>query len=381
METESGNCAGSLCPCDDPSMKNEIRREGCLPRPVRPRAARDPVPWVAGAVVLLMLALITCREVGALASRPLPPSIARIFGAAIWWMYWGGVTGFGLIVIRRWRNTYFRWRTVATMISQTVFGLLLAGPLKAELGIAPFWQRLHLTWPLHMSAITPYLQEHLHVAFIYGAVISLVAWPVITLVVGMRYCSWFCFCGNLAETAGDCFRTKGPKGPSSQTLDNIAYVTLGLAAVSTFLLWLNVTRPYGWYDVVVGFLLADVVGISMYPILGNRVWCRFFCPLRAMLGWFSRRGRFAIYTDGHRCIECGTCNRYCEMGIDIRERARQGIPLHDTECVACGACIAVCPRYALSFYAFPNPDEALATRGINRLCGAFKRQLATPKGH
>jgi ferredoxin len=99
-----------------------------------------------------------------------------------------------------------------------------------------------------------------------------------------------------------------------------------------------------------------------------------------MLGWFSQRGRFAIYTDDHRCIECGTCNRYCEMGIDIRDRARQGIPVRDTECVGCGACIAVCPRYALSFYPFPEPEQALAARTTRRFSKPFKRQLAIPRG-
>jgi polyferredoxin len=122
------------------------------------------------------------------------------------------------------------------------------------------------------------------------------------------------------------------------------------------------------------------VGIGLYPILGNRVWCRFFCPLRAMLGWHSRRGRFAIHTSNHRCIECGTCNRYCEMGIDIRQRARQRIPMRDTECVACGACIAVCPRYALSFYPFPSAEEAASADGHRRFRRPFKRQLSTPRG-
>jgi len=92
----------------------------------------------------------------------------------------------------------------------------------------------------------------------------------------------------------------------------------------------------------------------------------------------SRRGRFAIYTDGQRCIECGTCNRYCEMGIDIRQRARQGLPMRDTECVACGACIAVCPRYALSFRPFPDPDSALRAKNQRRFRKPFKRQLARP---
>jgi ferredoxin len=326
-----------------------------------------------------MIGLITVREVSGLVHRPLPRGVLSFIASAVWWIYWGSVMFFGITVMRRWRNTYFRWRTLATMTSQTIFGLLLTGPLKAGLGVPPLLQRLHLTWPLHMSVITPYLQENFSAAFGYGVIASLVAWPIATLFIGMRYCSWFCFCGNLAENAGDSFRTKGPKGPSSQSLDNVGYVVLGLAAATTGVLWIKATWPYEWYDGVVGFLLADLVGISMYPILGSRVWCRFFCPLRAMLGWFSRRGRFAIFTDNHRCIECGTCNRYCEMGIDIRMRARQGIPLRDTECVGCGACIAVCPRYALSFYPFPRPDEAVGAKNHRRFRRGFKRQLAAPR--
>ena len=349
-----------------------------LGRPRRAPTRFDFVPWLALAGVLALVGLIVIRKIAALAGHPLPPQIARGMALAVWWIYWGSVIFFGLTVIRRWQNTYFRWRTVSTMLSQTLFGLLLMGPLKSELGVPYFWQRLHLTWPLHMSAITPYLQENHLFSFFYGVLISLAAWPLITYFLGMRYCSWFCFCGNLAENLGDSFRRKGPKGPSAQGLDSTGYVVLVLAAITTGLLWVAVTWPYDWYDLLIGFLVADVVGIGLYPILGSRVWCRFFCPLRALLGWVSRRGRFAIYTDGQRCIECGTCNRYCEMGIDIRQRARQGLPMRDTECVACGACIAVCPRYALSFRPFPDPDSALQAKNQRRFRKPFKRQLARP---
>jgi ferredoxin-type protein NapH len=347
-------------------------------RPAPP--AGSLVPWLAAGTLVLLIALIGVREAGDLIGRPLAPKTGAAMGQSVWWIYWGSVLFFGCVAIRRWRNTYFRWRTVATMVSQTLFGLLLAGPLKVYLGIPPFWQRLHLTWPLHMSVMSPWLEKSLLAGFVYGLVMSLVVWPGIARWLGMRYCSWFCFCGNLAESLGDPFRTKGPKGPSRQSFDSMGYVVLGLAALATGGLWLGIAWPLRWYDALVGFVLADLVGIAAYPFLGSRVWCRFLCPLRAMLGWHSRRGRFAIYTSSHRCIECGTCNRYCEMGIDIRQRAREGLPLQDTECVACGGCIAVCPRYALSFHAFPTPEEAARATAVRRLRRPFRRQLATPRG-
>lgn len=352
-----------------------------LARPALPPRAFDLVPWLGAANVLLMLCLMLARGVGELIGHPLPIGLARASATAVWWLYWGGVVCFGAVVVRRWRNAYFRWRTLATVVSQTLFGLALSGPLKAQLGVPYLWQRLHLTWPLHMSVITPDLQGRYPAVFLYGLVVSLVAWPVATLFIGMRYCSWFCFCGNFAENAGDPFRTKGPKGPRSQSLDSTGYLVLALATVSTGLLWVGISWPLNWYDAIVGLLLADFAGMGLYPLLGGRVWCRFFCPLRAMLGWFSRRGRFAIYTDRQRCIECGTCNRYCEMGVDIRLRARQGISMRDAECVACGACIAVCPRYALSFYPFPAAEGALRANNAQRFSRPFRRQLATPRGH
>lgn len=351
----------------------------CLARPRRGPRRFDIVPPAAVCTVAVLVALFAAPKVAELTGRPLPGRINGGIGLAIWWVYWGAVVAFGLVVIRRWRNTYFRWRTIAAMTSQTLFGLLLIGPLKSSLRVPPFWQRLHLTWPLHMSVITPGLAKNLLPSLIYGVVVSLVAWPLLTRLLGLRYCSWFCFCGNLAETLGDSFRTKGPKGPRAQSLDNVGYVTLGLATLATLLLWLGIAWPADRYDLIVGLVIGDIIGIGAYVVLGSRVWCRFFCPLRAMLGWHSRRGRFAIYTSNHRCIECGTCNRYCEMGIDIRLRARQGIPLRDTECVACGACIAVCPRYALSFHPYPTAEEALTPLATGRFRRPFKRQLATPR--
>ena len=351
---------------------------GRLLLPRRPPARFDFIPWLAGVAVVTLTGVSLFRKVAAWAEWQVPRGVNVFLSDFGWWLYWGSVVVFGIVVMLRWQNTYFRWRTLSVMISQTLFGLFLMGPLKGEVGVSTFWQRLHLTWPLHMSVISPYWQDKLASTFMYGVVVSLVAWPIITYFIGLRYCSWFCFCGNLAETAGDSFRLKGPKGPSAQPLDNTGYVVLGLAGLVTAGTWLALSRPYNWYDLVVAWFLASFIGTGAYPLLGGRVWCRFFCPLRAMLGWFSRRGRFAIYTDAQRCVECGTCNRYCEMGIDIRSRARQGIPMRDVECVACGACIAVCPRYALSFYRYPGPEEAMQATNTRRFRRPFRRQLATP---
>jgi len=103
-----------------------------------------------------------------------------------------------------------------------------------------------------------------------------------------------------------------------------------------------------WYGFIIGAGFAGVVGTGFYPIMGNRVWCRFGCPLAAYLGLVQRfKSRFRITTNGGQCISCGNCSTYCEMGIDVRWYAQRGQNIVRSSCVGCGVCSAVCPRGVL----------------------------------
>lgn len=83
--------------------------------------------------------------------------------------------------------------------------------------------------------------------------------------------------------------------------------------------------------------------------MGNRVWCRFGCPLAAYLGLVQRfKSRFRITTNGGQCISCGNCSAYCEMGIDVRWYAQRQQDIVRSSCVGCGICSAVCPRGVLN---------------------------------
>lgn len=103
-----------------------------------------------------------------------------------------------------------------------------------------------------------------------------------------------------------------------------------------------------WYGFLIGAGFAGVVGTGFYPLMGNRVWCRFGCPLAAYLGLVQRfQSRFRITTNGGQCISCGNCSTYCEMGIDVRHYAQKGQDIVRSSCVGCGVCSAVCPRGVL----------------------------------
>ena len=102
------------------------------------------------------------------------------------------------------------------------------------------------------------------------------------------------------------------------------------------------------YGFIIGAIFSGVIGVGFYPIFGNRVWCRFGCPMAAILGFQQRLfSKFRITTNGGQCISCGNCSTYCEMGIDVRAYAQKGENIVRSSCVGCGICSAVCPRGVL----------------------------------
>ncbi len=125
------------------------------------------------------------------------------------------------------------------------------------------------------------------------------------------------------------------------------------------------------YGFLIGSIFAGVIGTGFYPIFGNRVWCRFGCPLAAYLGFVQRfKSRFRITTNGGQCISCGNCSTYCEQGIDVRAYAQKGENIVRSSCVGCGICSAVCPRGVLKLENGPeegriNPTEVLLGNDVD----------------
>jgi len=224
----------------------------------------------------------------------------------------------------------------------------------------------------------------------FSASLTLVATPVLTYFFGKRwYCSWICGCGGLAETAGDPFRHLSDKSLSAWRIERWSiHLVLVVVTLGTLLLWIDAgvggrilgeaSRIFrGVYGFVVMTLLAGALGTSLYPVFGSRVWCRFFCPMAAILGILQRYfSRFRITVNGGQCMACGNCSAYCEMGIDVRSYAQRGANIVRASCVGCGICAAVCPRGVLSLEngkthadRYPGADRPLAElkRSLSRM--------------
>lgn len=214
---------------------------------------------------------------------------------------------------------------------------------------------------------------------VWGIVLTVVIVPVMVYFFGKRwYCSWVCGCGGLAETLGDPYRQHSSKSLFSWKVERwlihgvllfalvmTGFTLYGFFAETGTVLGIKVQSIMDTYSFLIGAVFAGVIGTGLYPIFGNRVWCRFGCPLAAYLGFVQRfKSRFRITTNGGQCISCGNCSTYCEQGIDVRAYAQKGENIVRSSCVGCGVCSAVCPRGVLKLENGPeqgriNPTEIL----------------------
>ncbi|WP_298879269.1 4Fe-4S binding protein [uncultured Polaribacter sp.] len=220
---------------------------------------------------------------------------------------------------------------------------------------------------------------------VWGVILTLVIVPVMVYFFGKRwYCSWVCGCGGLAETLGDPYRQHSNKSLNAWKLErwlihSVLVFSLVMTIVTLYCYFSGAESFIGiksqWikdtYSFLIGAWFAGVIGTGFYPIFGNRVWCRFGCPLAAYLGLVQRfKSRFRITTNGGQCISCGNCSTYCEQGIDVRSYAQKGENIVRSSCVGCGICSAVCPRGVLKLENGPeegriNPTEILLGNDVD----------------
>lgn len=313
-------------------------------------------------------------------TRPLS-ALAAALGLGSRWFLYGLVYSLAMLVgaayyLRRHGNArYHQVRIAVNVAVQVVLGFTLPFAMHLLGEREVYFSYL---WPLRIESLYPQELAH-YPAYIaaYSLAASLVATPLLTLRFGKRwYCSWVCGCGGLANTFGDPFRHLTTTSSASWRFERVTvHAALAVAVLTTLLVAGDffagealpalhavagpVRRAYGF---VVGAILAGVVGVGVYPLLGPRVWCRNFCPMAAMLGLLQKAGRFRIRVKQGMCISCGNCSAYCEMGIDVRAYAQRDETFTRASCVGCGMCAHVCPRGVLRLESAPRPRGADAAK-------------------
>lgn len=312
-----------------------------------------------------------------------PFALARgvgLFGLTLelWYsiFYTGTILIFGIRRMKLLPNRYVIGQTSTLIGVQTIFLFALPVfilPWCASHGLFSSWVESQifpdhsygraygfiLAWPLffnNLASGNPTLFW-----LLLSIIQTFIVIPVIVYLFGKgAYCGWICSCGGLAETLGHELRTKAPHGKRAKQWELSGQLVLFIALALTVLAFVfnhvagesaRLMPELNFaYSLIVDITLAGVIGVGMYFFWSGRVWCRFFCPLAALMHIYARFSRYRIFSRKERCISCSKCTQICHMGIDVMGYAAQGIPLSDVECVRCSACISSCPMDVLSFH-------------------------------
>lgn len=268
---------------------------------------------------------------------------------------------FGIKAYRRWgvryNNRYQKARFISLILCQVfLFFLIPEFLFKFIIHIGNSYQYWHSyslaqPWPL----IFYFIFDQPHIFYlIWGGAMTFLVVPITAIWHGKRFCTWLCGCGGLAETIGDRWRHLAPKGRKSAVWEFMNWIVLGWTVSALIIFFalptagIHIVKSY---SSIVDFWLIAVIPVAAYPFFGGKIWCRYWCPLAKYIQIVSKwAGRLKI-TSNDKCITCGACSRYCQVGIDVMSFAKNQVEFSNknTSCIHCGICITVCPKDVLKF--------------------------------
>jgi MauM/NapG family ferredoxin protein len=124
------------------------------------------------------------------------------------------------------------------------------------------------------------------------------------------------------------------------------------------LTYLRLFQPVFYTSLLTLLLFAVIASLNL---LTPRFWCRYLCPLGALLSLLSPLGIFKRSVSP-ACNQCRQCQRICSMGA-VEENPQSTTV---RECIQCRSCVQVCPPHAISFPGrLPAPKPAGESVPVN----------------
>jgi len=127
----------------------------------------------------------------------------------------------------------------------------------------------------------------------------------------------------------------------------LRYVVLVVALLFTFRASELVLRGYDPFYLIfsglghgsAGALSVVVLGlIAMGAVVVPMLFCRYLCPMGAVLDPLSRLGLIRVHRDQAKCTACGRCSRACLHRIPVHQ-----LPVvRHRDCTNCLECLDAC---------------------------------------
>jgi polyferredoxin/NAD-dependent dihydropyrimidine dehydrogenase PreA subunit len=134
---------------------------------------------------------------------------------------------------------------------------------------------------------------------------------------------------------------------------------------------LSFQQPLFFQSVLIGGLFLLILALNLRE---RRFWCKYLCPLGALLGLLSR---YALLNRSvsEGCDSCGVCTRTCQgaANSDDQEDWRK------VECLACMNCDDICPQKAVHFgFSFKKPAVSVDLGKRRVMASVISGLLAVP---
>ncbi len=187
-----------------------------------------------------------------------------------------------------------------------------------------------------------------------SAMILLGAVILLTLVFSRGFCGWICPFGSIQEWLGllgrKIFRkTYNPTGPWEKRLRYLKYLVLGLIIAFSWHLGALVFRPYdpflAFFHLGRGFdempyAYAALGLVLLGSLKYERFFCKYACPLGAVIGIVGKFGLTKIVRADDGCKGCNICQKKCFAHIEFLNTNA----IRDAECNHCLDCVTHCPK-------------------------------------
>jgi polyferredoxin len=184
------------------------------------------------------------------------------------------------------------------------------------------------------------------------------------LLLGRAFCGWFCWFGGYQELVAwgiGKFEIKIPRRILLY-LGMIPFVALALKVYGAllsnwlirgfpdaFTLRLADVEPWGGQQTGISILITLVLyGPVLIYIFGRLAWCRYLCPIGALLKIFTSVSLGKVRLVNDECIGCGKCNRSCDMQVDVMGELETYGEVRSLNCICCLKCTDECPQGAIA---------------------------------
>lgn len=187
-----------------------------------------------------------------------------------------------------------------------------------------------------------------------SSMILFAALLLLTLLAGRGFCGWVCPFGAVQEWLGLLGRKLfgeryNPTGRWDRVLRNLKYLVLVVVIALT---WRTGTLVFRAYDPFLAFFhlgthwaeLRWAYAILILVLLGSlfieRFFCKYGCPLGAVLAILSKATLSSLRRDPVSCKTCKLCAQNCHAHVNLLADVR----IKDPECNYCMECVVACPK-------------------------------------